>query len=131
VRAGLSEKRRRWFAGLAILIVIVVLVGQAFAAAWIIMPISNETGHVESHAHAMPAGMAQADADTPCKHRGGTHNPACCLSAHGSMLSPWLAVTAPALLPAGLIEFSYANIIPALPDRLAPAPAVPPPRHQV
>jgi hypothetical protein len=119
------------FAGLAILVVFVVLAGQAFAAAWIVMPVSNETSLAESHAHAVPDGIAHDGADTPCKHRGSTHNPACCLSAHCSMLSPWLAVTAPALLPAGLIEFSYANIIPALPDRLAPAPAVPPPRHQV
>lgn len=131
IRTRASEGRRRLFAELAILIVFVMLTSQAFAASRIASPVSNRTIHGESPALAMPRGMRHDGADTPCMHHVSPRDLACCLSAHCSLLPPWLAATAPVLLPAGLIEFSYENIIPALPHRLAPAPAVPPPRHQV
>jgi len=125
-----SEKKRR-LAGFAVLIVFVVLASQAFAAAWITLPVTPETGFSPSHMHFMTGDAAADEVDTPCEHRGGTHNLACCLSMHCSLLSPWIVTTTPVLALASLRAFSYRLAVAILPDGPQPAPATPPPRHQV
>ena len=129
MRAMGTRTRRRW-AGLAVLVVFLVLASQAFAAAWITLPLTPEAGFSLNHKHLSAGDAADDDAGTHCRHRGGTHSLACCLSMHCSLLSPWIATTAPSLVPASLHAFSYRLAIAILPDSPQPAPATPPPRHQ-
>jgi hypothetical protein len=106
-----------------------VLFGQAFAASVMVPPAIGEMSQSETHTHLMPADMTHHDAGVPCKHRGGAHDLACCISTHCSLLSPWLAAVAPALAPASLSAVAYRGTIVALPHRLGLGPATPPPRQ--
>jgi hypothetical protein len=128
VRAG-GTHRRRYAAGLALLFVFAVLFGQSFAAAHMAPSISTEISHSATHMHPVPADMAHGDQDGSCKHRGGPHDLACCISAHCSLLSPWIASAGPALMPVRLGAFVYRDMTAVLPDQLGMAPAIPPPRH--
>ena len=127
MRAG-GTNRRRSAAGLVLLFVFVVLFGQAFAASVTVPPAIGEMSRSEIPTHLMPADMAHHDAGVPYKHRGGAHDLACCISAHCSLLSPWLAVTTPALAPAGLSTIAYRGTVAGLPHGLGLGPATPPPR---
>jgi len=130
VRAGGTNRRRR-AAGLALLFVFAVLFGQSLAASRMAQPILDEMSHSEIHTHLMPADMTHGDQDGPCKHRGGPHDLGCCISAHCSLLSPWIASAGPVVVPARLGAFIYRDMAAVLPDRLDPTPATPPPRHPV
>ena len=130
MRAG-GTSRRRYAAGLALLFVFAVLFGQSLAASRMALPISIEMSHSETHTHLMSSGTMHGDQDSPCKHRGGPHDLACCISAHCSLLSPWIASAGPAVVPARLRAFIYRDMIAVPPDQLGTAPATPPPRHPV
>lgn len=126
-----STYRRRIAAGFAVLFVFVVLIGQTLAASRMVLPFPGGMNHSQTPIHLLPAGMAHDGPDAPCKHRDGSHDLICCLSAHCSLLSSWLATPAPALIPAALCACASGDTIAVMPDGLGSNPATPPPRHQV
>jgi hypothetical protein len=132
VTAGLSDRMRQILAGLVVLAVLVVSAGQVVAVPLVGSSPSDRTHHSENQT-LMTQAIAAHDDDrgSPCKHHSDSHGLACCIAGDCSMLSSWLPVATPALLPAAPRALIYRDTVAPPPDDMGAAPAVPPPRHMV
>ena len=124
------NRLRRMAAGLVVLAVLVLSVGQTFAMSVGGSTSFNETSHSDHHALMTPPDGAHNHSGLPCEHdrcpQGRGYRIACGCSVQFT----WFPAVAPAPLataPRALIWYSIAAMAP---DGAATAPAVPPsPTH--
>ena len=127
--ASLAARARQVLAGLLVLAVLALSVGEAVAA-----PMSNWSHpayHDGASARATAVIAASGDLGSPCEHHDCTHCLACCIAGACSMLSGWLPANVAAPMPVVSAPLTRPEVAAPAPDGLGLTPPLPPPRRIV
>jgi hypothetical protein len=130
VAADLAARARQVLAGLVVLAVLILSLGQAVAgpiSSW-----SSNPAHRDRIGADVGAVIAVAsDLGSPCQHRDCTHGLACCIADGCPVVSVLLPADTTALAPVGSTAPARPDIATPVPAGRGLAPDLPPPRRIV
>ena len=125
------NKLRRMVAGLVVLAILVLSMGQSFALSVGGTSPFNGSSHSTQHALATSTGAAHGHSGLPCKHDQCPKGTADCIACGCSMPFTWFPAVTPAQLTAAPRPLVYHDIFEMAPDGAGTAPDIPPPRNMV
>jgi hypothetical protein len=120
-------------AGLLVLSLLFISGYLAEAVGWNVLPKSEHhatSSLVGDNDQARPP-AGHDHSGTPCKDGGGTDGLPCCFSGGCQMVSAWLSVASPMVIPARSATPIYWTSSTQCPENMAHAPALGPPRNVV